>query len=64
MKQKQVKVSERAYYMLKSKAKSPEYRGHGVTGVIDMMLFDEFTTQGSGRPTGTTGIKQKPRKKY
>lgn len=61
--QKQVKVSERAYYMLKSKAKEPEYRGRGVTGVIDKMLFDEFTTQGSGRPVGTTGIKQKSRKK-
>lgn len=60
---KQIKVSIRAYYLLKSKAKSEEYRGRGIIGVIDKMLFDEFTTQGSGRPYGTTGIKKKKQKK-
>lgn len=61
--QKQVKVSERAFWMLKAKAKAPEFRGRGVTGVVDKLLFDEFTTQGSGRPVGTKGIKHKTKKK-
>lgn len=51
--QKQVKVSERAFRMLKTMAKtSTEYKGRGVTGVVDKLLFGEFTTSGSGRPGG------------
>ena len=61
--QKQVKVSEQAYYMLKSKSKSPEYKGRGVTGVVDMLLFGKFTTQGSGRPIGSLGKAKKTQKK-
>lgn len=58
--QKQVKVSDRAFHTLKTIAKtSDEYRGRGVTGVVDKLLFGEFTTSGSGRPVGTVGIKQK-----
>lgn len=49
--QKQVKVSERAFDMLKSMAKNdPMYKSRGVTGVVDKLLFGEFTTDGSGRP--------------
>lgn len=49
--QKQVKVSERAFSILKSMAKNdPIYKGRGVTGVVDKLLFGEFTTEGSGRP--------------
>lgn len=59
--QKQIKVSERAYYTLKAKSKTNEYRGRGVTGVVDQMLFGEFTTKGSGRPFGTT-VKKKKKK--
>lgn len=51
--QRQVKVSERAYRMLRTMARtSTEYKGRGVTGVVDKLLFDEFTTDGSGRPKG------------
>ena len=59
--QKQIKVSERAYYTLKAKSKTEEFKGRGVTGVIDKMLFDEFTTKGSGRPFGSV-IKKKQKK--
>lgn len=59
--QKQIKVSERAYYTLKAKSKTEEFKGRGVTGVIDKMLFDEFTTKGSGRPFGS--VVKKKRKK-
>lgn len=49
--QRQVKVSERAYRTLHTMARaSTEYKGRGVTGVIDKLLFNEFTTEGSGRP--------------
>lgn len=51
--QKQIKVSETAFHMLKSKAKDPQFRGRGITGVVDKMLFGEFTTRGSGRPKGS-----------
>ena len=57
--QKQIKVSEKAYNELKETSKSPEYRGRGITGVVDKLIFGEFTTQGSGRPEGTKGIKHK-----
>ena len=60
--QKQIKVSERAYYTLKAKSKTEEFKGRGVTGVVDQMLFGEFTTKGSGRPFGT--IVKKKKKKY
>lgn len=59
--QKQIKVSERAYYTLKAKSKTDEFKGRGVTGVVDQMLFGEFTTKGSGRPFGT--VLKKKRKK-
>ena len=36
--QKQIKVSETAFHMLKSKAKDPQFRGRGITGVVDKML--------------------------
>lgn len=50
---KQVKVSERAFHMLKTMAKtSDEFKGRGVIGVVDKLLFGEFTTEGSGRPHG------------
>ena len=51
--QKQVKVSGPAYNTLKEMAKDPQYKGRGVTGVIDMLLFSTFTTVGSGRPFGS-----------
>ena len=60
-KQKQIKVSERAYYLLKSKSKTEEYKGRGITGVVDQMLFGTFTTKGSGRPFGS--VKKKSKKK-
>lgn len=50
--QKQIKISERAYYTLKAKSKTEEFKGRGVTGVVDKILFGEFTTKGSGRPFG------------
>ena len=59
--QHQIKVSERAYYTLKAKSKTDEFKGRGVTGVVDKLLFDEFTTKGSGRPFGT--VKKKRNKK-
>lgn len=57
--QKQIKISERAYYTLKAKSKTAEFKGRGVTGVVDKMLFGEFTTNGSGRPFGSATKKKK-----
>lgn len=57
--QKQIKISERAYYTLKAKSKTDEFKGRGVTGVVDKMLFGEFTTKGSGRPFGKTTKRKK-----
>lgn len=60
---KQVKVSERAFMTLKEMARDERYKGRGVTGVIDQMLFNEFTTAGSGRPFGTKSSRKKVVKK-
>lgn len=59
--QKQIKVSERAYAVLKATAKNEEYKGRGVIGVVDKILFGEFTTKGSGRPYGTV-VKRETKK--
>lgn len=62
MKRKQINISISAYDKLKDISKGDMYRGRGITGVIDMLLFNEFKTKGSGRPVGTTGIKHKTHK--
>lgn len=61
--QRQIKVSERAYTTLKAMASEDEkFKGRGVTGVIDDMLFGVFTTNGSGRPFGSKNSKKSNKK--
>lgn len=59
---KQINVSVDAYDKIKDMARNPEYKARGITGVVDMLVLGRFTTSGSGRPYGTTGIKHRSHK--
>ena len=62
MKRKQINVSTEAYDKIKELSRADNYRGRGITGVVDMLILGYFTTNGSGRPKGTTGIRHKHHK--
>lgn len=59
MKERQIRISERAFTELKTRAAEEQFRTRGVTGVVDHLLFGEFTTTGKGR---VLGCKNKVRK--
>lgn len=42
-----------AYEELSSRSKDVEYKGRGIVGVVDKVLFGTFTSKGAGRPVGT-----------
>lgn len=46
-----------AYEELSSRSKDVEYKGRGIVGVVDKVLFGTFTSKGAGRPVGTKRIK-------
>lgn len=49
MKKRTVRVSDRAYQELKRRAADDDkYSSRGVVGVIDYLLFGEFTAPGRG----------------
>lgn len=62
MVRKQINVSAEAYDKIKNLSLEDKFRGRGITGVVDMLVLGDFTTKGSGRPKGTTGIKHKSHK--
>lgn len=49
----QIRVSRKAYEELSGRSKDVEYKGRGIVGVVDKVLFGEFTSKGAGRPVGT-----------
>lgn len=44
-----IRVSDAAYNYLKKQAKSPEFHGRGMVGVLDKLVFGDFSTIGAGR---------------
>jgi len=62
MKRKQINVSVEAYKRIKELSQQDKFRARGITGVVDMLVLGDFTTSGSGRPKGTTGIKHRHHK--
>ena len=54
----QICVSEQAYMKLNEMAEDGEYKGRGVVGVVDKVLFGKFTAKGAGRPFGTKNNKK------
>lgn len=62
MVRKQINVSVEAYDKIKELSKDSKFKGRGITGVVDMQILGYFTTNGSGRPKGTTGIKHRHHK--
>lgn len=48
MKKRTIRVSERAFHKVREMAKLEPYRTRGCVGVIDGVLFGEFTTHGRG----------------
>ena len=63
MVRKQINVSLEAYEKIKNLSHDEKYRARGITGVVDVLVLGKFTTNGSGRPKGTTGIKHKKHRK-
>lgn len=47
-KKRTIRVSERAFQEIKTIAKNPKYKSRGAVGVIDYLLFKEFTNNGRG----------------
>lgn len=47
-----IRVSQKAYDRLKALSKKSEYKGRGIVGVVDKILFDKFTTIGQGKYQG------------
>lgn len=43
-----IKVSPKAYTRLSRLSKEHKYRSRGIVGVVDDLIFGEFTTVGSG----------------
>ena len=56
-----VKISKRAYNVIKNMSNQDEYRGRGIIGVIDKAFLGEFSTSGSGNydPTLRRGGRRK-----
>lgn len=59
---KQINVSVEAYEKIKELSRQDSFKARGITGVVDKLVLGRFTTSGSGRPKGTTGIKHRHHK--
>lgn len=43
-----IRVSEKAYQRIKAMTEDPMYKSRGAVGVVDYLLFNEFTNRGRG----------------